>query len=550
MTFWLTAGLMTVLAVAAVAWPLWSRRKAKGETAEYDLEVYRDQLAELERDRDRGVLSETEVEAARTEIARRMLAADARLKTVSGESAPADSNTRLARALAIACVAVIPIGATLLYLEVGQPGAPDMPLSARTDLSPDGNIDQSQAQLIAGLRARIAEDPEDGQAWQHLGMLLKAAEQYDESVEALRRAIELMQATPLLSGELGEALAMAAGGTVTTDSRAAFQAVLAERPGDPRARFYLALSDYQAGRTREAIDGWGALIADSPADAPWLGAVRGRIAQAAAELGLDVAAVTPEPKPAAGGSGRTPALTPEQQETMASMTPEERETMIREMTEGLAARLEEDPMDFEGWQRLIRSRVVLGERELAQESLDRALEVFAEAPFPRQGLIQLAGELGLTAAESGQADASGAPDIPTMVARLAERLKEDPDDLEGWLMLGRSYIVLEDPEKARDAMAKAAELAPDNPQVLSLYARSIRQVSGGQETGTTKTLMRRVLELDPDNPEALWFVANAEAEAGNAAKAREMLERLHAQLPEDNPDRDFVRQRIEQLTGG
>lgn len=550
MIFWLTAGLLTVLAVAAVAWPLWRRNRPDVEPAEYDLEVYRDQLAELERDHERGVVSEDELEATRTEIARRMLAADSRLKESAGKAKSGTPDLRLARALAVVFAIVIPVGAALLYLDIGQPGAPDMPLSARTDLEPDTNVDETQAQLIAQLRQRVAQDPKDGQAWQHLGMLLKSAGQYGESVEAFRRAFDLLPATPILNGELGEALAMAAGGTITADSRAAFEAVLAEQPDDPRARFYVALSDYQAGRTREAIDRWAALIKDSPADAPWLEAVRGRIAQAAEDIGLDAAAVTPEPKPAVAEAGRGPALTPEQRQAMANMTPEEREAMIREMTDSLAARLKEDPMDFDGWQRLIRSRSVLGERDLAQQSLDRALEVFADAPFPRQRLIQLANELGLTPPADVKGSTEAAPDIPAMVARLAERLKNEPNDLEGWLMLGRSYIVMQEPEKARDAFAKAAELAPDDPQVLSLYARAIRESSGGEENGTTEALMRRVLELDPNHPEALWFVAKAEAEAGNTQKAKEMLERLYAQLPEGNPDRDFVRQRIDQLNGG
>jgi len=207
-------------------------------------------------------------------------------------------------------------------------------------------------------------------------------------------------------------------------------------------------------------------------------------------------------------------------------------------------------MDLEGWQRLIRARSVLGQRDLAQQSLDRALEVFAEAPFPRQQLVQLAGELGLAPPHDGQDSAGAVPDIPSMVEGLAERLKREPDDLDGWLMLARSYTVLQEPEKAREAMANAAELAPEDPQVLTLYARAIRDANDGQETEKTEELMRRVLEIDADHPEALWFVANFEAAEGNTDTARDLLERLYAQLPEDNPDRGFVRQRIDQLTDG
>lgn len=545
MIFWIIAAALTLAAVAALARPLLRRSVEAGDAAEFDLEVYRDQLAEIERDRTRGVLTDNELEAARAEIARRMLAADARRSKKADRAGARDRpGLIVARTLSALLAVAVPVCAVLLYLQLGQPSAPDMPLALRTDLVPDGVGQMEQRQAIAGLQRRVEENPADAEAWQRLGMALKSARRFDESVTALRRAIGLTPATPVLNAEYGEALVMAAQGTVTPEAHAAFEAVLQVDSGDPRAHYYLATANYQAGRTREALDGWAALIADSPADAPWLDLVRRNLAQAAEDLGLDVASVTPESRPADQPAGPA-VLTPEQREAMAAMTPEERQAMIRDMVDGLAARLEDDPMDLEGWLRLIRARSVLGEQ--AQAALDRALEVFADAPFPKQRLTALAGELGLAAPDAGPA--GDAPDIGAMVARLAERLKREPDDLEGWVMLARSYTVLGRSQEAREAIAKAAALAPDDTEILTLHARAIRDAEGADTTESIE-LMRRVLKIDPTQPEALWFLAHAETEAGNTQQARALLETLYAQIPEDNPDRAVVRERIDALAGG
>jgi cytochrome c-type biogenesis protein CcmH len=134
-----------------------------------------------------------------------------------------------------------------------------------------------------------------------------------------------------------------------------------------------------------------------------------------------------------------------------------------------------------------------------------------------------------------------------MVERLAARLEEHPDDLEGWMMLARSYTVLGEFEKAREALDNAVRLAPDNPDVLTMKARAIRDANGGADNEQSIALLRSVLELAPDNIEALWFLGNAEAEAGNNAEARDLLKRLLAQIPENNPDRDFVKQRLDEI---
>ncbi len=540
MSFWIVVGAISVAAVAALALPLFRSRVGEADPAEFDLEVYRDQIAELERDCERGVVTRAEMAAARTEIARRMLAADARLKAHAGQAFGGRQRTTGIMVLAVAVAVLVPLAAVLLYTEIGQPGTSDMPLAARADRAtggPDGGL----GKMIAELEQAAQDNPDDADTWLNLGLAYKQMQRFGESAEAMRRAFALRPATPMLSSEFGEALVMAAQGTVTPEAQAAFKAALAGRPNDIRGRHYLALADYQAGRTQQALNGWADLIRISPADAPWLNVIREYMVQAAGDLGVDVAEVMPEPQSAAESGG----LTAEQRAALDAMTPEEREATIRSMIDGLEVRLGENPMDLEGWEQLIRARHVMGEVDAAQAALDRALEVFVAAPFPRQRLISLAEEVGLNA-PAGPGDV----DISAMVQRLAERLKQEPDDLDGWLMLARSYTVMGERAKARDAMANAVRLAPEDPRVLALQAGAIRDANGGRHNAESMAILRRVLALDPDHAEALWFVGNAEAEAGNTAKAIEMLERAYQQIPEGGEDRAFIQRRIDELRGG
>ena len=141
-------------------------------------------------------------------------------------------------------------------------------------------------------------------------------------------------------------------------------------------------------------------------------------------------------------------------EEAANLTPAERAERIQGMVEGLASKLEDNPRDFQGWMQLIRSYAVLDERDKAIEALAKAREVFARAPFPKQQLAALAGQLGLEGEaprgpteEDVKAAQEMSPEdrqemIESMVTQLAERLQENPNDLAGWTRLVRSDTIL------------------------------------------------------------------------------------------------------------
>ena len=117
-------------------------------------------------------------------------------------------------------------------------------------------------------------------------------ERYDDAAHAYAEALRLLGEDPLRRAAYGEALVAAAGGVVTDEAREAFERALAEQPGQPQARFYLALAAEQDGKKAEAIRAYEQLLADSPPDAPWRGVVSARLA-----------ALKGEPAPAEASAG-------------------------------------------------------------------------------------------------------------------------------------------------------------------------------------------------------------------------------------------------------
>ena len=139
--------------------------------------------------------------------------------------------------------------------------------------------------------------------------------------------------------------------------------------------------------------------------------------------------------------------------------------------------------------------------------------------------------------------------IGGMVERLAERLSENPDDLQDWLRLGRSYSVLSRHAESRDAYARAADIAPDDTTVLRGYARAVMSAAGNvtQFPQQAIVLYQRILELDPNQPEALWFMGLVEAADGRNDAARGFWKRLLDLLPAGGADRSVVERALNEL---
>lgn len=333
MLFWTAAAILTLVASLAVLLPLAGARGRAAGAARNEIEVYRDQLAEVERDLKRDLLDAGEAEQARAEIARRIIKADA-------ATALPSSRGKSARALAAAGVLCIPLVSWGLYGAIGSPQLPSQPLSERMSRAPaDSSIDE----LVARAEAQLAANPDDLRGWEVLAPIYFRMGRFEDAVAAYRNAIRLGGATAARQAGLGEALAYAAGGLVTAEASAAFEAALQAAPGYPKARFFLAMAKGQDGKREEAAADWMEMAAALPEDDPW---------RAAAQAAAEVARQDGAPQP--GGS-------PDQ-------------AAIEQMVAGLDQRLRENPEDAEGWKRLVRSYVVLGRQDKARDALTRALE--------------------------------------------------------------------------------------------------------------------------------------------------------------------------------
>lgn len=359
MSFWIAASALIALTTLAAAWPL-LRAQASQAGGVDDGAIYRAQLLEIETDTRRGILPAGEAASARAEIARRLMRA---------ESAPrSQARARSGRAVgpALAILLFVPAGGLLLYASTGAAGLADAPLAARVDAGAD------IATMIAAAEARLAENPGDARGHDVLAPIYLRIGDPEKAASAYTAAIGGLGSTFERQSGLGEALVQASGGRVTPAAEDAFRAANAFDADAVEPRFYLALARSQAGDNANAATAWAQLIADAPADAPWLAVARQAETQArSAGRGPDVAAVA----------------------AAAELSTEDRDAMIGGMVAGLEARLASDPADVEGWMRLLRSYRVLGDDARLVEASGKAREVFAAGSEERDRLEAFIGEL-------------------------------------------------------------------------------------------------------------------------------------------------------------
>lgn len=386
MVFWLAPVLIATVVAFLLLRALRTPQDDGLSAAASDMAVYRDQLAEVDRDLARGVLTEAEAEAVRTEVSRRLLEADRRA-TVAARA----GDGRMLPA-AVVVVALVLAGSFLLYARLGAPGLADLPMTerladldaaaaarpgqeeaearARDFLPRPPEPDPSFLELMARLRAALEERPNDTQGLSllaeneaRLGNYTAAREAQERLVAAYGDDAPLEERVTLL-----DLMVYTAGGFVSPEAEAVLTGILEDAPENETARYYAGLLLAQTGRPDRAFPIWRRLLETSPPDAPWVPVIRAEIGGLAAAAGVDYA-----PPEMRGPSAADMAAAED-------MTAEERQEMIRSMVEGLADRLATDGGPPEDWARLIGALGVLGETERARAVADEALEVFADSP--------------------------------------------------------------------------------------------------------------------------------------------------------------------------
>lgn len=389
MVFWITFIGLAIVAGVYLLRGLFVVQNDAAPDAANDLQIYRDQLKEIERDTARGVLPKEEAERARVEVSRRLLAADARLQNEFSGNGPDTGTNRVSAGLII--VAFVGTAA-FLYTKLGAPGYGDLSLDSRLSASNEARmarLDQAQAEtraslppasevspeyqdLIQKLRDTVAERPGDLQG---LRLLVQNEATLGNLIAAHTAQSQVIDIKgPQASAEdytlLADLMISAAGGYVSADAERALRQALERDPSDQRARYYLGLFLVQVDRPDSAFRLWEQLLAEGPEDAPWIAPIRSRIEELAWRAGVEYKAseATPLPGPDADAI-----------EAAQELSEEDRQNMIRGMVNQLSGRLATEGGSPEEWARLIRALGVLNETEQARAIWSEAEGLFSQS---------------------------------------------------------------------------------------------------------------------------------------------------------------------------
>lgn len=376
--FWAVAAGVAILVALTL---ILAARRHRGEVqgaAEFDLTVYRDQLAEIDRDLDRGVLPADEAQRLRTEISRRLLDSDR-----AAQAMPKAGAKTAGPGLAAIIVLLI-AGSAGLYNHLGAPGYPDLPLQQRFAMSEElrttrpsqaeaeaatppapsrTDVDPAFLDLMDKLRAAIIQRPDDIDGLTLLARNEASLGNFTSAVAAQTSLVEAKGASATADDKasLAEVMILAAGGYVSPETEAVLTRALAQDPQNGTARYYSGVMFAQIGRFDRAFVLWRGLLDEGPADAPWIAPIRDQLPEVAMRAGVNYTL----PDPPRGPSSADVAAA-------ADMTAEDRQAMITGMVAQLGERLANEGGPAEDWARLITSLGVLGRT-------DEAREIYAEA---------------------------------------------------------------------------------------------------------------------------------------------------------------------------
>lgn len=477
MSVWLGIGGLTLVAMLPILWPLLRPSQTANDRLDHDLEVYRDQIREVEAELAANALTVQEADETKREIERRILRAADHGQSPKEPAAPAAIT-------AVVIALLLPALTFLLYTQLGQPTEKDQPLAERDITAPapaPQNLSKDQNQqineMVARLATRLENQPDDRDGWILLGRSYASMDRFEDAANVLRKALALSNDDAELQVAFGDILTKAAGGTITPEALRAFKTALTLAPQQLAARYFLALADLQAGQPKSAYDAWLALYKELPADSDNRVALAEQIRRVAQQIGVD---------PASDLADAGPANRP------------------------------------------------------ATSSATSSAPKSDAAPGPDRAAMAAAAELS---------PAERQEFIQSMVQRLADRLKDDPDDFSGWMRLGKAYGVLGKTPQSADAYGHAASLRPNDPGPLNAQVMALIQDASSEQILPIATLdiFRKLEKLQPRNPRALWFLGMADADAGRSKAALERWQRLHDQLPKGSKERENIRTAIDGL---
>ena len=354
-------------------------RKRANQSNQYNIIIYQDQLKEIDLDINRGLLNATDGETLRTEIEKKIEKnSDYQASQTKNSSKSGIRRTGISKAIAI--VSFMPFASYGLYAYLGSPESSDQPFASRQLESPAEKINGQMIELVAKLKGRLRQNPNELKGWILLGRSLVSLKRFDDASNAFKKAFRIAPNRSDIAASAAETKFMAMDGKFNQEIRYFFKTAAKLNPREHKALFYLGLDSFFSEKFSTAIQYWVDLIAVSPVGAPWIDKVQERLMEAATAGNLKITDFTPRLNSIAKNSNKSrktsvPKITQEDIRIANEMSIEERETFIRSMVGRLAERLKSEPNDIRGWRRLARAYRVLGETNKAAATERRIIEL-------------------------------------------------------------------------------------------------------------------------------------------------------------------------------
>jgi cytochrome c-type biogenesis protein CcmH len=379
---WILGTLACLVFIGLIARSIVATRDLDLGVASKDLLIYKDQLVEVEKDIEKGVLSKSESDAARIEVSRRILLADKRSKIEKQTSSNSQNHNKI---ITFIILIFILAGSLSIYAFLGNPRLPDMPLQTRLAeikelrsqrisqeeaelLVPDEIIEapSDYLALVSKLRNAMKERPNDMQGLRLLALHEFRLGKYRSARKAHLKIINALGDTATAKDliDFAEVMIVATNGYVSPEAEFILRRGLEMKPNDGRARYYSGLSMAQSGRPDVTLRLWENLLDEGPDDAPWVPLIKEQIVDVARLVGVNLV------------QDQLPGPTSEQINSAENMSDVDRKEMIQGMVSSLSNRLANEGGTVNEWARLIRALGVLGETANASKIWIEAQTIF------------------------------------------------------------------------------------------------------------------------------------------------------------------------------
>lgn len=396
MTIWLfTIGLSTVIAGFFIL--VLRSDQVEADNEDVEIAFYKEQLAELDRDVARGIVSSEDAEQKHLEIARKILKLDQAVRAQQKKLKPKQ------KTLTAVLIAVTVIGGShLIYLQLGSAYYPGLPQSERIERAaqllanrpslreyaasvPIKNhplqVAEEYRDLVDQLRAAVSEHQSDREGLRLLARVEAGLQNFSAASDVQKELIDQLgeQATADDYVDYADLLILSVDGYVSPEAETALQSALEIDPENGGALYFLGIMFAQNDRPDNAFRIWRKLLMQGPDDAPWIEPIRANIQEVAYYAGINNFKL-PEPQSSTASMAIAPALSDDTLESAAQLSQQERAAMIEGMVAGLADRLADQGGPPQDWVRLITAYRVLGDEKAVQNTLQKANEIFAKNP--------------------------------------------------------------------------------------------------------------------------------------------------------------------------